>query len=395
MSHPRILDLHWKLRITTAGGRGDGLRKLPSCSFLIFLLVLVSLSSSVFTFQSELTFLPQPLRRNLSQFGLRRPEPYTMGTMEAKAVRPTLLPYPRTEPLTRTQAAKYLIDPLTEPEPHADSGLNTHYTSTFAPKQEQYPTPPQSASPKRDNNPFHPSPKRDNNPFRRSLDEKKDGVNVSSRQYPSPPESSSPRREKFPSVREEALPDYSPRERRSLDQPSSARPSDANTTGTRRRGSSLKERYPGDKSNQPLDIIRRESRRAHRSPHLSKRHMPGADMIDRLDIVGGRYHHEGPYDAALLSRNTNKDSSPLAAVSDSINETLKATPPENISNAVKGHRPLDGTAVVPPGEPDRFGRTFEYKEDGNLMVDHGPAGGGYKQWPGVVCFIFLKFPGPM
>ncbi|KAI9687035.1 MAG: hypothetical protein M1822_002445 [Bathelium mastoideum] len=288
-----------------------------------------------------------------------------MGTMEAN------------------DAHKYLIDPLTEPEPHADSGLNTHYTSTFAPKENSYPTPPQSASPKRDNNPFHSSPKRDNNPYRRSIDEKKDGVNVYSREYSSPPQSSSPRREKFPAHREEAFADYTPRERRSLDQSSPNKASDIGTTTTRRRGSSLKERYPGDKSNQPLSIIRRESKRAHRSPHLNKRHMPGADVIDRLDVVGGRYHHEGPYDAALLSRNTSNDSSPLAAVSDSIKETLKATPQENINNSIRSHRPLDGTAMVPPGVEDRFGRTFEYKEDGNLMVDNDPAGGGYRRWPGI------------
>ncbi|KAF2234994.1 hypothetical protein EV356DRAFT_500913 [Viridothelium virens] len=288
-----------------------------------------------------------------------------MGTTEAK------------------DATRYLIDPLTEPEPHADSGLNTHYGSSFAPKENSYPTPPQSGSPKRDTNPFTASPKRETNPFRRSVDEKRNGVNVAAAEYPSPPGSGSPRREKFPTLREEKQADSMPRERRSLDQSSLNRSSDANTTTTRRRGSSLKERYPGDKSNQPLSVIRKESKKANRSPHLSKRHMPGADLVDRLDIVGGRYHHEGPYDAALLARNTSYTNSPIAAVSDSINETLKATPQENINNSVKSHRPLDGTAIVPPGEEDRFGRTFDYKEDGNLMVDNDPAGGSYRRWPGV------------
>ena len=118
--------------------------------------------------------------------------------------------------------------------------------------------------------------------------------------------------------------------------------------------------------------------------------MPGADMVDRLDIIGGRYHHEGPYDAALLARNTSHESSPLAAVSDSIKETLKATPSENINNSVKAHHPLDGTAVVPPGEADRYGRTFQYKEDGNMMVDNDPSGGGYRRWPGVVSPLHFR-----
>ena len=287
---------------------------------------------------------------------------------------------------------RYLIDPLNEPEPNAESGLNTRHTSTYDPKKENsYPTPPHSASPKRDNNPFHSSPKRETNPFRRSIDETKDGANVSTKEYPSPPASGSPRREKFPALREEVFGDQMPHERRSLDRPSPNKAPDLDTTATRRRGSSLKERYPGDKSNQPLNVIRRESKKAYRSPHLNKRHMPGADTIDRLDIVGGRYHHEGPYDAALLARNTSYKNSPIAAVSDSINETLKATPPENINNSVKSHRPLDGTAAVPPGEEDRFGRTFNYKEDGNMMVDNDPAGGSYRRWPGVVCSSHLIF----
>lgn len=74
--------------------------------------------------------------------------------------------------------------------------------------------------------------------------------------------------------------------------------------------------------------------------------MPGPDMIDRLDVAGyGKYHHEGPYDAALLARNTSWESSPIAAVTDTTEEALKATPRENILDAVRRHRPLDGTGV--------------------------------------------------
>ena len=152
----------------------------------------------------------------------------------------------------------------------------------------------------------------------------------------------------------------------------------------RRRGSSLKERYPGDKSHQPLDVIRRDSKKAYRSPHLHKRNLPGADMIDRLDpAIGGRaYHHEGPYDAALLSRNLNSKTAPLKALETSNKEALKATPRENIRDAVERHKPLDGVALVPPGEQDRFGRQYNYEEGADLM--HEPSSGdpGYKRWPG-------------
>jgi hypothetical protein len=113
---------------------------------------------------------------------------------------------------------------------------------------------------------------------------------------------------------------------------------------------------------------------------LRKHHQPAPDSIDKLDVIG--YHHEGPYDAALLARNTSWESSPLAAVRDSNNEAIKATPRENIIDSVERHRPLDGTAVIPPGERDRFGREYNYKEGDNMMIVDG---GNYRRWPGVVC----------
>jgi hypothetical protein len=79
---------------------------------------------------------------------------------------------------------------------------------------------------------------------------------------------------------------------------------------------------------------------------MKKKHIPGPDMIDRLDVTtGSKYHHEGPYDATLIARNTSWESSPLAAVTDTTEEALKATPRENVLDAVSRHRPLDGVAV--------------------------------------------------
>lgn len=113
--------------------------------------------------------------------------------------------------------------------------------------------------------------------------------------------------------------------------------------------------------------------------------MPGADMIDRLDpAVGGRaYHHEGPYDAAALARNRGLENSPLAALKSSNEEALKATPAENIKDALERHKPLDGVAQVPPGVPDRFGRTYDYEEGTDLMRV-GTSDAGYKRWAGRV-----------
>lgn len=211
------------------------------------------------------------------------------------------------------------------------------------------------------------------------------------------PKSSSP--EQFPDYRAEAFADYEPfpSSRRRAGSHGHTPPSyqeatsSSGTVNRPRRGSSLKERYPGDKSHQPLDIIRRDSKKAYRSPHLHKRSIPGADSIDRLDpAVGGiAYHHEGPYDAALLSRNRNPKNAPLGALETSNQEALKATPQENIKDALERHKPLDGVAVVPPGEQDRFGRVYKYEEGADLMHEPSSGDAGYKRWPGKVCHISI------
>lgn len=127
--------------------------------------------------------------------------------------------------------------------------------------------------------------------------------------------------------------------------------------------------------------MKREEKQARRSPHLNKRHLPGPDTIDRLDSINGKYHHEGPYDAALLARNTSWDTSPLAALQDSNAEAIKATPEENVKNAVERHHPLDGVAIVPPGMTDRFGRKYDYEEGDDMMIYNG---GNFRRWPGIV-----------
>lgn len=185
---------------------------------------------------------------------------------------------------------------------------------------------------------------------------------------------SSPHSSKFPAYREAAL--------GHLDN----EPPPYDGEGRPRRTSSLKERFPGDQSNQPLDVLRRDSKKANRSPHLRKGNIPGADQIDRLDIMPNdvAYHHEGPFDAALLSRNRDVKSSPLAALAESNREALKATPPENIKDALERHRPLDGVAYLPPGVPDRMGRTLDYEEGDNELIEGVDKAGGPHKWPGVV-----------
>jgi hypothetical protein len=187
----------------------------------------------------------------------------------------------------------------------------------------------------------------------------------------------------FPKLRDDPFSGYT-------DRPTNAGapPPYGGTAGpSRRRGSSLRERYPGDDSHKPLDIIRKDSRKANRSPHLKKHSLQGADIIDRLDpALGGRpYHHEGPYDAASFARNRDPSTAPVAALKSTNEEALKATPRENVRDALERHKPLDGVAIVPPGQPDQLGRTYNYEEGTDMMREGLNTEPGYKRWPGKVC----------
>ncbi len=322
---------------------------------------------------------------------------------------------PTTEALTSiSQASRYLLDPLNAPDPSAETGPGTHYNSTFAPqtedrsssisRTESQKTPsssvrsshklqktPPSVSVRSANPPSSPkepqsaSDRSSNNPYR----------NASSA-YPSPPQSASPREKRFSTStsRGEAFPDfdgsYSPTPTRaSIDQASTQIPTSTGgqnsttTDGQRQRGSSLSQRFPGDQSHRPLDMIKRDAKMANRHPHLRKKHIVGSDSIDRMDTLGG-FHHDGPYDATLLARNISSKDSPVAAVRTTNQEALQATPREMIQDSVEKHRPLDGVAMVPPGMEDRYGNVYNYKEGTDMMIENSPEGGAYKRWPGVV-----------
>ncbi|KAF2259091.1 hypothetical protein CC78DRAFT_83426 [Lojkania enalia] len=286
-----------------------------------------------------------------------------------------------------------LIDPLVEPVPSEETGLNTHFGSTFAPRQNV--TPPTSARSKESPVPIrlqHTSSTVETNPYRRSrassaskTSSTQFGVGQKSPRsprydYPSPPNSASPRRDHFSNYRSEVFGSLNEgRPRRSSQPNSSSAPLENN--GGIRRNSSLRERFPGDMSHRPLDTIRKDTKTAHRAHHLRKRNFNGADTIDRLDkSMGVSYHHEGPYDAANMSRNMSWKHSPIAAVQGSNEEALRATPRENILDAIERHRPLEGTANIPPGIPDRFGRVLDYEEGADLQREPG---GDYRRWPGV------------
>ncbi|KAI0103446.1 hypothetical protein F4814DRAFT_442632 [Daldinia grandis] len=135
-------------------------------------------------------------------------------------------------------------------------------------------------------------------------------------------------------------------------------------------------------SERPLEAIKRATKAADRAPHLRKKNRTGADTVDALDTTGfgGIYHHDGPYDATLASRNRDKRYAPVEAVKYGNMEALKATPRENVVDSLERHVPLQGTATIPPGELDYSGRIMHYEEGADLMREEDAPGGPYKRW---------------
>jgi hypothetical protein len=141
-------------------------------------------------------------------------------------------------------------------------------------------------------------------------------------------------------------------------------------------------------SHRPLDILKKENKAADRHPHHRphRRHRSSVsqtDQIDALDTIGGGYHHGGPYDATLMSRNLEEKYSPLAAVRDSNMEAIRATPKEFIQDSLQKHVPLQGTATIPNGGYDLSGNPMTYSEGADLMREADAPGGAYKRWDGI------------
>ncbi|ETN36983.1 uncharacterized protein HMPREF1541_07971 [Cyphellophora europaea CBS 101466] len=269
------------------------------------------------------------------------------------------------EPGTKNWATEYLIDPISAPQPSEEDGPGTSFRPQAQPPTPTSPSITKSASVRSSG-----SKLTKNNPYRKSLgspppvqdlarSSSLKSPSASTKAYPSPPPSASPRVANHP--------------------PDTLQP----PTQHRRRGSSLNSKFPGDMSHRPLDQLAHEKRKADRARQTSRKHRIQPDTIDSLDdAAGAAYHHGGPYDATLFARN-NSSSGPLGALVDSNEETLRATPKERIADSLQRHRPLDGVATYAPGEMDRNGHLYQYEEGSNMMVDANPAGGAYKQWPGV------------
>lgn len=128
----------------------------------------------------------------------------------------------------------------------------------------------------------------------------------------------------------------------------------------------------------PLAKIKEEHKTANKSRHLRKA-VP-TDTIDSLDksfFGDGTYHHEGPYDATLASRQV-PGYAPIDAVKYTNAQALAATPRANIIDSLTRKVPLQGTGMVPPGVVGPGGQNFDYEED-DIQRSQGRLG----RWPGI------------
>lgn len=132
----------------------------------------------------------------------------------------------------------------------------------------------------------------------------------------------------------------------------------------------------------PLSKIKEEHKNADRSLHIRRAIPP--DTIDTLDVsfLGyGSYHHEGPYDATLASRQV-PGYAPLDAVKYTNSQALAATPRANIIDSLTRNVPLQGVAMIPSGAVGPGGQIFDYEEDDIMSTQ--------ERWYGVVCLGFCN-----
>ncbi|PTB54889.1 hypothetical protein M431DRAFT_85559 [Trichoderma harzianum CBS 226.95] len=293
-------------------------------------------------------------------------------------------------------ARKYILDPLTAPEPSEETGLGSpHYnphrislqalpshtrqrpaspassSSSFSDLGDRaaasYPTPPSTG------NPEHKFSQRKRLPPPPSANHTAQHRNF----HPTNPFASSPQPSNGKVFGKQAS--MNPHNRSNSDLGHHSQPGAHKHSHRRPRTQSLGERFPGDMSHRPLDIIINDTRAADRQ----RRHRPRVsetDVIDALDTIGGMYHHGGPYDATLRSRNLDPRTSPVAAVQESNMEALRATPREYVMDSLRHHVPLQGTSTIPSGEYDYRGSRMSYEEGADLMREPDAPGGPYKRY---------------
>ena len=145
---------------------------------------------------------------------------------------------------------------------------------------------------------------------------------------------------------------------RSADRSSSKRDESAHHKGHRSRPSA--DLAAHDK------LVRKSSRARKQIPR---------DSIDKLDDILGSYHHEGPFDATLASRQI-PGRAPVEAVKLGNSLALAATPNAYVQKSLSAHEPLDGTGMVPSGRT-LAGQNFNYDEED---VERQ---GGMGRWPDV------------
>lgn len=143
--------------------------------------------------------------------------------------------------------------------------------------------------------------------------------------------------------------DY-PKEKTSLSSPvRSARPHRSHSDSTRQHRKERSDRDRSDRDRSDRDKDRKHRSSSKKSP-AKKSEARNLDVIDKLDVssfFGGRFHHDGPFDACTPHRNRNVKAAPVMAFpADGPNSSMKAR-----ANA-----------------DDKFNLAFGNYEDHNMIV---------------------------
>ncbi|KAK9480326.1 hypothetical protein V1514DRAFT_326078 [Lipomyces japonicus] len=106
----------------------------------------------------------------------------------------------------------------------------------------------------------------------------------------------------------------------------------------------------------------------HNCSHCKPLGDVSTDVIDRLDQSHNNpYHHEGPFDAALPSRNKGPNA-PLDAVARTNLLAMAAIAPGSLADAINNHNPIDNVAVFKSGVPaPGLPNGLEYPEEDSFI----------------------------
>lgn len=130
------------------------------------------------------------------------------------------------------------------------------------------------------------------------------------------------------------------------------------TSATREKHTSPTSASKGHSTRPSQDLANHE--KLVRKSSRARKQIP-RDSIDNLDDILGSYHHEGPFDATLASRQI-PGRAPVEATRIGNAMALAATPKEFVQRSLERHEPLDGISSHASGSVVD-GKRLHYDEE--------------------------------